>query len=442
MPRPLKIAFVVTWYGESIGGGAEAECRGLVKGIREKYPEITVEVWTTCLKEFAADWNVQFHSPGTYHESEVLVQRFPVEPKDRTPFGPMNEYRLMPRIFADLQSPDGKLQSPLTDLEEQEYLSYMVECPALIEELKKRQHRYDFFIFMPYMFNLSVTGIQVVQKKSILIPCLHYERYAYMNLYRRAAHQAGGILFHVPAEIRLADRLYGLENANYRVIGEQVETKMPQADPSQFRHKYGVNGSFLLYAGRQIAGKNLPQLVDYFKRVKSENHRWANDLKLVLLGSGDLDYRNEHPDILQIGHVSRQELLSAMNAASAFCQPSLNESFSIVIMEAWLQKTPVLVHGDCDVTREHIETSGGGFSYRSYHEFLNTLEPLIIDEQLSQELAHCGQSYVLENFTKDIVIERFIKFLHDTKKRIRGGFISKHFRTKTGPGVGAVLPEI
>ena len=58
-----KIGFITPWYGESIGGGAEAELRGLVHHLVEAGMEL--EVLTTCVKSFTSDWNENYHPEGT-----------------------------------------------------------------------------------------------------------------------------------------------------------------------------------------------------------------------------------------------------------------------------------------------------------------------------------------------------------------------------------------
>ena len=57
-----KIGFVIPWYGETIGGGAEAELRGVVHHLQDAGVEL--EVLTTCVEKFASDWSVNFHKPG------------------------------------------------------------------------------------------------------------------------------------------------------------------------------------------------------------------------------------------------------------------------------------------------------------------------------------------------------------------------------------------
>ena len=42
-----------------------------------------------------------------------------------------------------------------------------------------------------------------------------------------------------------------------------------------------------------------------------------------------------------------------------------------------LSETPALVHGDCDVTRDHVRRSNGGLYYTDFDEFTGALDWLI-----------------------------------------------------------------
>ena len=63
------------------------------------------------------------------------------------------------------------------------------------------------------------------------------------------------------------------------------------------------------------------------------------------------------PDIRYLGMLSEQDKLDAMAAAAVLINPSPFESFSIVVLEAMLCGTPVLVNGRCDVLRGHVQRS-------------------------------------------------------------------------------------
>lgn len=407
---PLRLAFVITWYGKNIGGGAEAACRSLATDIVRFHPEIKVDVITTTLKEFAQDWNTPFHPEGVSDDAGVTVRRFHALPHDRSAFAPLNQYRLMPHIYDDLITPSG-FRSPLTPNEESEYIQNMVVSPGLLNYLKIHRHEYDYFLFLPYMFASSCLGAPLVGSKAIIIPCLHNERYAYMDIYRRMMQGAKGSAYLAGAEMRLSERLYQLPESHKRLmIGLQVDTNQPKGDPERFRAKYQIKDPFILYAGRKIEGKNLPLLVDRFLAYKTNG--FEENLKLVLIGAGDLSYPSEQfSDIIDLGFVSVEDKRDAFCAATIFCQPSENESFSIVMMEAWLQGTPNLVSAACDVTKEHCEISQGGLWFSNQQEFNFAINSILTNSNLRVQLGTSGCQYVKNNFKPEIITHKLVNFL-------------------------------
>lgn len=408
----MRIAFVTTWYGKNIGGGAEAECRGLVHALKRRGANLEIEVLTTCLKEFAADWNVNAYDPGVYLDEGITVRRFDAEAKNRDQFHPLNYFRLMPPVLHDLHTSSGTI-SPLTPKEEEFYIQNMVVSRDLLSYISTHRAAYDLFVFIPYMFATTVLGALKAKDNYVVIPCLHKERYAYMRLYQKLLNKAAGVFFHVPAEKRFANEIYDIPPERQFLIGEKVDTSVLSGDAERFRKKYDIQGPYFLYAGRKIEGKNLPELVGLFRGFRND----SLNVKLVVIGSGDLDYRGlESSDCIHdLGFVSSQDKFDAMAGARALLQPSLNESFSIVMMEAWLQSTPVIVDARCEVTREHCEISMGGLYYSNAEEFSKSIRSFL-DDDLRRSCGELGRKYVLNNFSEPIVVERVL----DAFRRICG----------------------
>jgi glycosyltransferase involved in cell wall biosynthesis len=92
-------------------------------------------------------------------------------------------------------------------------------------------------------------------------------------------------------------------------------------------------------------------------------------------------------------------------------QPSLYESFSISVLEAFLLKIPVLVNGECAVLRGHCVRSNAGLYYNSYYEFEGALRRLLSDEKLRQRLGENGYRYVRTNYSWDVIRDRYVDFL-------------------------------
>ena len=404
--RSKRIMFVSTWFGTDIGGGAEAALLAMARDVSRLHPEINVEVATTTLKEFAADWNIPSHPEGSADSEGIRVHRFNTIPRKRSFFHFLNGRYLMGGSATALLHGKGVV-SPIPELAEYYYLRNMIDSPRLLRFLAQEFSNTDAFVFMPYLMGPVITGARVVREKAFVFPCLHDERYAALGVVKNMLSMVHKNLFWVRSEQNLCRTLYPAASLG-GVVGSQVKIDQFIGSPTRGRDiaKTGEN-RFLLYAGRQIEGKGLPDLVSKYMAFKTRNKKY-NDLKLVLIGKGDLDY-SDNSEIINLGFVSEQDKADVMSAAVALMQPSLYESFSIVMMEAWLQKTPVIVDGRCEVTRNHIEDSGGGLAYDSQEDFDSTLSQLLSSVQTRDRLGLLGREYVLANYASERVVQKFVR---------------------------------
>ncbi len=358
---------------------------------------LPVEVLTTCARDFSSDWGQNYHRPGEKVENGVLVRRFPVRRRDRAAFDAVN-WKLM---HGQRITPD----------EEETYVRENICSPELTEYIASQEGAYRF-CFIPYMFGTTYWGVAACGQRAYLIPCLHDEAYARLDVFRQMFAQARKLILHSPAELALARSLFDLAEDAPVLLGEGVDTDFA-ADGAAFRQKYRIDDPFILYAGRKDQGKNVDLLISYFRRYRTRRFNPGEpdrgpDYKLVLIGGGALPTA-VHPDegILDLGFVPLQDKYDAYAASTVLCQPSLQESFSLVMMEAWVANTPSLVHGDCAVTREHCVRSNGGLYFTNYVEFEACLDVLLDRPSLRIALGQNGRKYVLENYRWDIIVERY-----------------------------------
>ena len=384
----MKLAFVTPWYGPGIPGGAEAEARLTIEKLHQS--GVSIEVLTTTIKDFHADWGHNAHKPGVYQIDGITVHRFSVQKRDKSAFDAVNW-----RLMQDL---------PITKEEEQIYINEMIRTPALYDYIT--QHKSDrLFIFIPYMFATTYHGAKICPERSLMIPCLHDESYARLSIYQEVIPKVKGLVLNVDAELELTQRLFGPANGQMRmVVGVGVDTDF-EADADRFRQKYNLKKPFMLYAGRRESGKNTPLLIDYWQRYKLKSD---NDVVLVLVGSGSVEIPpSAQSHILDLGFVSSQDKYDAFAAASVFCMPSVNESFSIVIMESWLAGTPVLVNGQCAVTKEHCQRNNGGLYFSNYEEFAATVDYMMENPVIAEQMGQNGRQYVLDNYQWPTIIEKY-----------------------------------
>lgn len=397
MIEDLHIAFVTPWYGPDIPGGAEAELRGLAERLAQFQEGVVVEILTTCVKEFTSDWSINYHKPGSEVVRGVKVTRFPARKRNTLEFDKVN-FKFMNNIA-------------VSKAEEEMFFREMIRSPEMEVYISVHANDIDLYVYIPYMFGTTYWGIKACPERSVLIPCLHDEAYAYMSMVKEMFSQVKGVAFLAQPEMELAHKLYPMSQAKMEVLGAGVDTNF-QGRPDEFRNKYGLDGPLVLYAGRKDSGKNVDGLLRSYSLFKQ---RYPNDSsRLVLIGGGQINVPPElKHQVVDLGFVSPEDKYNAYTAASVLCQPSVNESFSIVIMESWLSGTPVIVNGRCAVTKDFCVASNGGLYYDNDYEFSEALWWLLYHEETRSKLGAQGRRYVLDHFSWNVVLNRYVEFFRN-----------------------------
>lgn len=394
-----KIGFVIPWYGENIPGGAEMELRQVTDRLHRAGVEL--EILTTCIKDAGSDWSRNFHKDGTETASNgITVRRFRVGERNAAAFDAVNA-----KLMKGMR---------ITPAEEDIFLTEMAECSALYGYMKEHSDEYSLFVFIPYLLCTTYNGTKMFPEKSVLIPCFHDEAYAYISRYKEVFPKAAGMIFNARPESELAERLYGFSKSGTKtiVMGIGMDTDI-KPDADAFRKKFGIDSPFIVYAGRKDKGKNVHTLVQYFSEYLK---RRDTDLKLVLMGGGSIELPDElvrQKRIIDLGFVDIQDKYNGQAAAEFLCQPSKNESFSLVIMESWLCGRPVLVHEDCAVTRNFASESNGGLYFGNYFEFEGCTDYILEHKNMAWQMGSNGRDYVRRNFDWDVIVDKYKRFFAD-----------------------------
>jgi glycosyltransferase involved in cell wall biosynthesis len=389
---PPRLCFVTPRYGEGFAGGAEALCRFWAEACHRAGWAVQV---VTTTSDSMVNWNEAF-VPGACTVNEVPVERFPV---DRRRIA--EHFHLHQRISQD--------PGAISLADQERWAQTGIAGPELLRHLEASRSNFDFFLFAPYLFNTFLSGHERVGDAAIAIPCLHDEAHASLNIVRRALDRCRAIFFNTRAEADLALGKLGVSNADCFTIGMGVSGDVP-GDPAAFRAKFGIADDFLFYCGRLEDGKNVRWLLDCFRRYNGGGtiSSWPEDrirpLKLISIGGVE---RSRTGDVIELGYLSEEDKRNALAACMALVNPSLNESFSIVVMEAWSQARPVLVHARCPVTAGHVSRCGGGFTFADYAEFARALDTLRDDASEAARRGELGRSYVLENYEPNRLFQRF-----------------------------------
>jgi len=382
-------AFVVPRYGEEVIGGAENLARLTAEELARRGYRVSA-LTTQALDHHT--WKNHYPA-GESTQNGVRVTRFPAE----TRLGDPAVHRVIKSISEGAR---------LSEDEQTRWLEGVVTSEGLLGHIRENAGEYSHLLFLPYLFGTTYFGSMIVPERSYIIPCLHDEPFAHQSLITRMLTSARGLIFNSPGERRLASRLLDTSDPG-PVVGMGLHPR--DGDACAFRNRYPVRGDFLLYAGRREAGKNTPLLIEYFRRFAASRPGAAS---LVLIGAGDVRVPPDSSHIVfDLGTVTEREKWDAYAAARVFCQPSVNESFSIVLLESWLAGTPALVNRDCEVTREHVRASGGGLAFGDYPEFSLALLALLEDGERADRLGEAGRRYVIGEYNWESVIGRLLDAL-------------------------------
>lgn len=392
--RPLfmKLAIVAPRFAEgSVVGGAETLLRELARYAVRRGD--TVHLLTTCATDHFS-WNND-REPGVQEFDGLQVHFFPV-----------NEDRDLER-FLSIQERIDKRQA-VSRADQETWLENSVCSRELIAYLESDGQQFDAILAGPYLFGITWQVSRVHPERTWLVPCLHDESFAYLDVMGDMFRSVHGLLFNAAPEQQLAESLYGgLASTQKAVVGMGLE--LFEVDANAFAKRHGITSPYILYCGRREAGKNTPLLLDYIDTYRQRRHP---DLKLVLTGSGEFDAPESLKDhILDFGFVSEQEKHEAMAGATAFFHPSTNESFGIVLLESWLARTPAIVHARSEVLRHQCEQSNAGFWFQFYPEFEAMLDALLSDPQLAETMGARGREYVLTTYSWEAVGERLFSAL-------------------------------
>jgi glycosyltransferase involved in cell wall biosynthesis len=383
-----RLAFVTPRFGAEIVGGSEAVMREMALGLAAR--GWSIDILTTC--------SVDHHTwlstlpAGVSEEEGLTVRRFETVP---------NHTRTGERVHSAIYH--GR---PATVDEQVSWLSFPFRVPDLFSYLLAEGPAYSIVIFSPYLFWTTTVCMPVVAERAVVVPCLHDEVYARLEVIRPVLGQPASVWFLSEPEHQLAHRL-GPVAPRHTVTGAGLEFPTGY-DPDGFRSRHGLERPFILYAGRRERDKGWDWLLETYACALDSDDA---GLDLVTVGGGTVVIPRRLEDrlrgrVIDLGFVSTEDRDSAFAAAAACVQPSLMESFSRSVMESWLAGRPVLARAGGEVVAWHCEQSGGGRLFGDGAELAALMRWLHDDPDQATSAAAAGRQYVVENFSWPAVLDR------------------------------------
>lgn len=387
-----KVAIVVQRCHEDIVGGSETLAWHYAKLLSGGYE---VEVLSTTAVD-SSEW-ANTLPVGRESKNGALIIRFPVT-IGRSAYWSLLHKRLLEELgpFAPTRTQEVPQLRWSLALQEDLIRHQGPYSGPLLRYINENWRDYRALIFITYLYPTTYFGLQQVPSgRALFAPTLHDELPAYLPAYKYSARHAHELVWLTAAEQRVGRKLWG--DLPGRIVSMAIDTELrePQWMPTPY----------ILYSGRVDPNKGCNQLFDYFIRFKKMA---PSSLRLVITGIDDIPVP-VHEDIEFRGFVTAEEKFRLMAGAKLFVNPSPNESFSIVTLEAMAQNTPVLVNEASTVLADHIKDSGAGRVYSDYRSFAQALTELVANEDIRTTMGQRGRDYVISRYQPDIVRKSLVE---------------------------------
>lgn len=181
--------------------------------------------------------------------------------------------------------------------------------------------------------------------------------------------------------------------------------------PEENKDEVYIGGSsrpYFLFVGRLEYIKGVQNLIPVFQK-RPEFDLWitgdgsyADDLKRQAKGYSNIKF---------LGRLDQARLRSLYRSAVAVIVPSIcYETFGIIVIEAFAQKTPVIVN-DLGALPEVVEESGGGFVYRTVGELNEAMDKLVSDSKLRIELGELGHAAFMKYWNEDAHLKQYLELI-------------------------------
>lgn len=401
----MRVAIVVQRYGAEVNGGAEVLCREWATHLARHHDVESVHVLTTCARDHET-W-ANHYAAGVEVLDGVTVERFPVS-------------------FERLLTLQRKLSSIvfgtrlLPGFEPAWFVAQGPIAPGLYRRLvgASRRREFDAFLFVTYLYATTVGGMPLVASRAVLAPTAHDEQPIRLTTFRPLFRLPRAFAFLTPEERDFVHGRFSTRHKPCDIVGMGIDIV---DDPADEDPSLVPSQPYLLYVGRIESSKGFPRFFEELETFLSaqgdreliarDGRRYrGKDLQLVLAGRAWGDVPNR-PHLRPVGFVSEAQKRALLRRAEALVLPSRFESLSIVLLEAWAQRCPVLVDGHCHATAGQVARSGGGETFRGAEELSSVLGRLLESPELRRELGERGRSYVEAEYTWDACTGRLVALL-------------------------------
>jgi glycosyltransferase involved in cell wall biosynthesis len=391
----LRFTFTAVRYGDQVLGGGEKHARDVAERLAARGHD--VRVLTTCAESYQTWANVYPEGSSELRGVTVVRHRsriprlFPLDEVARYASTHLRRSRTLARAWLLAQGPI---------------------VPDLTARLAREAPDRDLVVIFAILSRLSLEGLRVAGHRAVVVPFVHEEPPIYTRLAREALSLPRALLVSTEEEWARALRVGGPGTATGAIVAVGQDPAPPR-DPGFARP---TPGPYLLVLGR--LAKSRPILAVWREIVRRSAELppletadgpvpWS-EVKLVTVGELSPHYERL-PNVVPLDFVDDATRWQLLWHAAAVANPSLYESLSLVLLEAWLCRKPVVVNARCDVTAGQSRRSGGGVA-------VDFDDPVRAALELTRSLAgasardamgELGHAYVRERYSWDRVLDAY-----------------------------------
>jgi glycosyltransferase involved in cell wall biosynthesis len=261
----------------------------------------------------------------------------------------------------------------------------------------------------------------------VAIPVMHFERpWAQREVYRTLLRRSHAAIALTEPEAEF----FRSRGARHTVVaGAGVDpSRFTAPEGAAVRARLGLGTSPVVgFVGRQDILKGVPTLIEAMRIV------WQSAPDAMLLLAGPAGHRDHHVtaalealDPLLRGRIrflddfADSDTPSIMAATDLLAQPSVEDGFGLVLVEAWMCERPV-IGADIAATRMVIDHGRDGWLVQPFQpvELAGRILQLLGDRGMRRAFGRAGREKVLARYTWDRVTDRW----EDTYRRaVEGRF--------------------
>ncbi|MFX0197560.1 MAG: glycosyltransferase family 4 protein [Candidatus Hodarchaeota archaeon] len=295
---------------------------------------------------------------------------------------------------------------------------YGPTIPGMFLEYRKNKDAFDLVHSTTMPFTHNYHAFRLARSSNIPYVCTPAVKVLDLKHYRSKAvetlRRASAIIVRVRFEKKILVNKYRVKPERIHYVGVGINPQnFENVDGSSFRRAYGLRDEkLILFVGRLALPKGFHYLIKAF--IKEFGGKRA--YKLVLIGPMSIPakmIKDSIPSALKeqiifTGPIyDRRFLADAYSAADIFVNPSADDNFGVVFIEAWASGTPVIgarFGGVMDLIKEGID--GLFVEFGNVEDLRKKMSFLIENKDIRQRLGNMGRRRALKDYTWTIIVDK------------------------------------